>query len=138
MKPASDAVKKWKVNAVNGAAFYIEGAEKTSKSQSRNAIAAKEVMKQALQASFAKDSYAKGLTSSGDDGWLTGIREKGAINFATGIGTKTAEDKYVLNSGKFDAARQAADKLPRGLRGSATNMARVQAVVTALRAVKTA
>lgn len=136
MKSASTSAEKWQSRAGAASADYAEGAEKTDKDQSTKAIAAKEIYKAALNESFARDAYAKGLQKSGKAGWLRGIQQKGSQNFATGIMTENARSKYVTNSGRFDSARNAAANLPRQAKGSAANLNRVTAVVNALRAVK--
>lgn len=136
MKTANEAVVKWQSRAGAASSDYGEGARKTDKDQAVRAVAAKEVYKQALTESFARDAYAKGLQRSGKQGWLNGVEQKGVQNFATGVGSDVARSKYVTNSSKYDSARKAADSLPRGARGSAGNLARVAAVANALRAVK--
>lgn len=136
MKTANDAVAKWQTRAGSASQDFAEGAQSTDKDQAQRAIAAKEVYKTALTESFGRDAYAKGLGRSGKQGWLQGIQQKGAQNFSTGVSSNLARDKYVTNSSKFDAARKAADSLPRGARGSASNLQRVTAVANALRAVK--
>ena len=62
------------------------------------------------------------------------IRKKGGGRYSEGVAT--ASGKYASNSAAYDGARGAAASLPRGLKGSETNLARVKAVVGALRAVK--
>jgi len=136
MKTASQSVAKWSERTSSASQLYVDGARSTDKDQAAKAIAAKEVYKSALNESFGRDSYAKGLQRSGRAGWLAGIEQKGGQNFATGVGTDSARNKYATNSGKYDAARNAAAGLPRGPRGSAGNLARVAAVANALRAVK--
>jgi len=89
-----------------------------------------------LTASFGRDSYAKGLAKSGKQGWLEGVTKKGAERYAGGVAVSAS--KYAQNSGKYDGARGAAENMPRGLKGSETNLARVKAVVNAMRAVKLA
>lgn len=134
MKTAQQSAQKFVDRASGASADYKKGAESTSKDQSARAIGAKEIYKSALTASFGRDSYAKGLGRSGKAGWLEGVQKKGADRYAGGVAVSAA--KYATNSGKFDGARTAADALPRGLKGSPQNLARVSAVVNALRAVK--
>ncbi len=136
MKTANVAVAKWQGRAAAAGGDYAEGARTTDKDQAQRAIAAKAIYQQALTESFGRDAYAKGLTRSGKQGWLAGVEQKGASNYGTGVGADVARNKYVTNSSKYDSARRAADSLPRGPRGSATNLARVAAVANALRAVK--
>lgn len=135
-KSASVAVVKWQNRASAAANDYTEGARTTDKDQAAKAIAAKGIYQQALTESFGRDAYVKGLTKSGKAGWLRGVEQKGALNYGTGVGADVAREKYVSNSSRYDGARRAADSLPRGPRGSAGNLARVAAVVNALRAAK--
>lgn len=138
MKTASQSVGKWSSRTSAASSDYATGCQQTDKDQAARGIAAKEIYKQALTESFGRDAYAKGLGRSGNQGWKTGVAEKGAQNFSTGVSTQSAQSKYTENSGKYDTARMAADRLPRGPRGSAQNLARVAAVANALRAIKVA
>lgn len=134
MKSAQTSAAKFVERAGAASGDYVKGAQETSKDQSGRAIAAKAIYQQALTASFGRDSYAKGLQKSGKAGWLKGIQEKGGNRFGEGVAVSAT--KYATNSGKFDSARSASDNMPRGLKGSATNLAKVTAVVTALRTAK--
>lgn len=136
MKTASQSVGKWASRTGAAAQDYVAGAEETSKDQAALAIAAEPVYQQGLTESFARKAFSNGLRRSGKQGWLNGVKEKGGQNFSTGVGAVSAQQKYAQNSGKYDQARQAADKLPRGPRGSQTNIARVTAVALAQRNVK--
>lgn len=135
MKPAQQVAEKFVMRASAAAGYYVSGAEKTPKDQSVAAIAAKAIYQQQLTASFSRDSYAKGLGKSGKAGWLTGIRTKGQDRFGSGVAASAS--RYASESAKFDSARNAAANLPRGVKGSPTNLARVTAVVNALRVAKT-
>ncbi len=138
MKTATTAVTKWQSRAAGASADYAEGARTTDKDQAQRAIAAKAIYQQGLTESFGRDAYAKGLARSGKQGWLQGVEQKGASNYSTGVSAEVARSKYVTNSSKYDSARKAADTIARGPRGSAANLSRVNAVVTALRAAKVA
>lgn len=136
MKSAAEVATKFAERAANASQDYVRGAETTTKDQSTNAIAAKGIWKQAIDAAAGRDAFAKGLTKSGKAGWIAGIKAKGGDRFASGV--TVAAPKYAEGSGKYDQARKAADAMPRGLKGSDTNLARVKAVVAAQRAVKVA
>lgn len=138
MKSASTSATKWATRTSAASVDYVAGVNATDKDQSAHAVAAKEIYKSQLQASFAKDSYAKGLQKSGKAGWQAGVTQKGGQNYSTGVSTAGAQTKYATNSGKYDSARSAATNLPRGARGSAANLARVAAVANALHAAKAA
>lgn len=133
-KSASSVAEKYASRAGAASGDYVAGAESTTKDQAASAIAAKAVYQQALTASFQRGAYEKGLQKSGKSGWVAGVRAKGADRFASGVAASAG--KYATESGKYDGARGAAGSLPRGLKGSETNLARVKAVVTALRTAK--
>lgn len=134
MKSAQQVAEKFVTRAGAASGDYVAGSEQTSKDQSAAAIAAKAVYQQALTASFSRGSFEKGLVKSGKSGWLNGVRTKGQDRFGTGVAASAS--KYASESAKFDGARGAANNLPRGVKGSPTNLARVTAVVNALRAAK--
>lgn len=133
-KTASQSGQKFVERASAASADYVQGAETTTKDQSTAAIAAAPIYGAAVQAAITKGSYAKGLQKSGKAGWLAGVKAKGGERFAGGVASSM--QKYVTNSAPFDTARNAAASLPRGVKGSETNLARVKAVVAAQRAVK--
>lgn len=135
-KSANMAALKWQEKASMASGDYAEGAKQTTKDQAALAIAAKENYKVGLQESISQGRYEKGLQKSGKAGWLKGIEEKGANNYSGGISSSTARAKYISESSKYDSARNAAQSVPRGPKGSPANINRVTAVVTALRAVK--
>jgi len=133
-KSAQSVVQKFIERAGAASGDYVKGAQETGKDQAARAIAAKAIYQQALTASFARDSFAKGLQKSGKSGWQKGVVEKGGARFAEGV--SVSGNKYATNSGRYDSARAASDSLPRGIKGSPTNLAKVAAVVTALRTAK--
>lgn len=134
MKSAQASASKFVERASAASGDYVKGAQETSKDQSARAIAAKAIYQQALTASFARGSFEKGLSKSGKAGWVKGITDKGATRFSEGV--MVSANKYATESAKFDSARGASDSMPRGLKGSATNLAKVATVVNALRAAK--
>lgn len=136
MRTAQESAAKFVERASSATPLYLSGAQGTSKDQSANAIASKKIYQDALTASFSRDAYSKGLQKSGKAGWLSGVTLKGGDRYASGV--SVSANKYATNSGKYDTARGAANNLPRGIKGSQTNLDRVKAVVNALRAVKIA
>lgn len=134
MKTASASAQKFVERASAASGDYVKGAQETTKDQSARAIQAKAIYVSSLTKSFSRGSYEKGLQKSGKAGWLAGVTAKGANRFGEGVSVSSA--KYATESGKYDSARSVADNLPRGEKGSATNLARVSAVVNALRTQK--
>lgn len=135
MKSAQQSAQKFVERASAASGDYVSGAQQTTKDQSALAIAAAPIYAQAVQAAITRGSFAKGLQKSGKAGWLAGVTTKGGERFAGGVAASS--QSYASNSSRYDGARGAAAALPRGLKGSATNLARVTAVVNALRTAKT-
>jgi len=136
MKTASIAVTKWQDRTATASDLYASGARTTDKDQAAAAIAALPIAKQGILDAFARGAQEKGLRKSGKAGWLAGVEQKGKANFVTGVMAKSSAIKYVDSSSKYDEARKAANRLPRGPKGSQANLLRVAAVANALRAIK--
>lgn len=136
MKTASQVVEKWANRASQASDDYKKGANETTKDQAALAKAAIPLMKTAILKAIDSGRVAKGLDNSGKGGWLDGINQKGANRYGEGTGTAKAKTKYQTNSGRFDSARNASASMPRGEKGSATNLAKVSTVVAALRKEK--
>ena len=134
MKSAQAVAQKF-VNRASGASGdYVEGAKTTSKDQNARAIASAEVHKQATLQALNEGRFAAGLRRAGKDSWLNGVEKKGGIRYGDGVAN--SQEKYAVNSGRYDSARGAAESIPRGVKGSPANLQRVSAVVTALRKQK--
>lgn len=134
MKTAQQASQKFVERAGAASQDYVSGAESSGKDQAAAAIAAKGNYAAGVQAAITRGAYEKGLQASGKSGWLNGVRTKGQNRYAEGVSAGAV--KYATNSGKYDSARQAADAMPRGPKGSETNYARAKAVGIALRKMK--
>ena len=134
MKSAQSVTQKFIERAGAASEDYKKGAQETTKDQSARAIAAIPQMKAAINLAIDRGAVAKGLQKSGKAGWLLGIVEKGANRYGPGVAV--SGPKYATNSGKYDSARAASDSMPRGAKGSSTNLAKVTTVVNALRALK--
>lgn len=134
-KTAQSVMQKFIERAGAATSDYVKGVQETTKDQSQRAIAAIPLMKQGINAAIDSGRVARGLQKSGKAGHLAGVISKGANRFGEGVAV--SGQKYAINSGKYDTARAASDNMPRGLKGSTTNLAKVNAVVNALRAAKT-
>lgn len=131
-KSASQVASKWGSRASGASNDYVEGAKNTSKDQSALAVAAIPRMKTALNQAIDSGRVARGLQAAGKGGWQNGITTKGAGRYSEGVSSAQAQAKYSTNSGAYDSARNAASSIPRGDKGSASNLNRVAAVVNAL------
>jgi hypothetical protein len=124
---------KWATRAQAATQDYVNGTSGVS--QAQPAIDAVTTWQQAVNDPNAAKSYTKGLSASGDAGWQAGVKNKGAVRYGPGVSAGTS--KYAAGEGPYLAALNNLNLPPRGLKRSAQNMARAQAVVTAMGAVKT-
>jgi len=134
MKTAQSVAQKFVERAGAATSEYLSRSRETTKDQSALAIVAIPRMKSAWNRAVDSGLVQKGLQESGKGGWLAGIVKKGADRFGPGVSASMA--RYATESGKFDAARNAAANMPTGDKGSSVNLAKVAAVVTALRKAK--
>lgn len=134
MKSAQSVSQKFVERAGAASGDYLKGAKDTTKDPIALAVAAIPRLKIALLKAIDSGRMARNMQAAGKSGWLAGIIKKGEERFGSGVAASAA--KYATNSGKFDSARGAADSMPTGDKGSATNLAKVGAVVNALRAAK--
>jgi hypothetical protein len=67
-----------------------------------------------------------GLTASGDTGWVNGALNKGAARYPQGV--QMAQGKWQQNTQPYLTALATANLPAKGIRGSAQNYQRVQAV----------
>jgi len=132
MKSASSVAGKWGSRASGASNDYVEGAKSTTKDQAELAVKAIPIMKTALNKAIDSGRVAAGLKKSGKGGWQRAIETKGGNRYSEGVSGAEAQAKYATNSGAYDTSRNAAASLPRGEKGSSTNIARVTAVVNAL------
>jgi len=133
-KSAQSVGQKFVDRASAASGDYVKGARETSKDPIALAVAAIPRMKIALNKAIDSGRLGRRLQEAGKTGWLHGIEKKGESRFGEGVSASMA--KYVQNSSKYDGARNASASLPRGEKGSATNLAKVTAVVNALRSAK--
>lgn len=135
MKTAAQSGEKYVTRAGAASQDYVKGAQETQKDQAAAAIAAAPIYAAQVQAAISRGAFQKGLQKSGKSGWQKGVIEKGGDRYAGGVASGV--NKYVTESGRFDGARQAANSLPRGAKGSEANYARSKAVGQALNKVRT-
>lgn len=134
MKSAAQSAEKYASRASAASGDYVSGAQSTTKDQAAAGIAAAAIYAQAVQKSITNNSYAAGLQKSGKQKWLHGVTNKGGNRYGEGV--SQAGPSYAQESARFDSARGAASSLPRGIKGSPQNLARVSAVVAAQIAAK--
>lgn len=135
MKDPSALAAKYSSRASNAATDYANGVASTS-GQASAAVSAADTWQASVTAPSAKAQFVKKLNAAGDAAWQAGVKNKGASRYPQGV--QTGAPKWAANVAPYFAALSSLTLPPRGLRRSAQNYARVQAVGNALAAVKTA
>lgn len=125
---------KYSQNAQNSVNAYKAGVAAPRRSQSQTAIAAAPVWAQAVQEAATNGRYAKGLAASGDAKWSANSANLGASRYGPGVAN--AQSAYATGEAPYLTAISNLNLPPRGVTGSPQNIARVQAVNTALQQVK--
>lgn len=134
MKDPGTLAQKYSTRASAAATDYANGVASAS-GQAAAAVAAADTWGAAVSAPSAKALFVKHLNAAGDAAWQAGVKSKGASRYPQGV--QTGAPKWATNVAPYFAALASLNLPPRGLRRSAQNFARVQAVDTALAAVKT-
>ncbi len=134
VKDPSATADKWATNAGNATNSYVKGINSPKASQSAMAVAAADRWQQTLASAAAKAAFVSHLTKAGDAAWSAGALGKGKDRYAGGINAGKA--KFMSNVTPFLNAIASVTLPDKGIRGSAQNYARVQAVGDALHALK--
>jgi len=125
--------KKWATRAQAAVTDYTAGAQGAQ--QADAAIASADTWQQAVSSPTAKNLFVKNISAAGDAGWLQGVQTKGAQRYGPGVAA--GQNKWQTGVQPYLQTLSNLQLPPRGLRRSAQNMARVQAVVTAMGQTKT-
>ena len=126
--------EKWARNAAQSSDEYLAGVMSPRRSQAASAIAAEDLYESALQDSFARNAYRKGLERSGDAKWQTGVKNKGRANYQTGV--RVGKGNYDRGFGPYKSVIEGVTLAPRGPKG--TNYGRSEQIGEALRKAKEA
>lgn len=132
VKPLDKLKQKYANRAGAAGQDYIDGVNNTTKSQSGNAIAAKDRWAQGVQAAAQNDLFAKGLAKSGDSKWKTNAAGKGGQRFAPGAAA--GKDNWAAGFQPYADTLNGVQLPPRMPRGDPGNAARSSAVQQALHA----
>lgn len=130
VKDPTASGQKYVTNAGNAVNAYKAGVQSPKQSQSQAAIAAAPTWQQAVTSPAAAAAFKSGLTRSGDQGWQNGALNKGAARYPQGV--QLAQQKWVSNVTPYLNVIAGLNLPAKGIRGSAQNYQRVQAVGQAL------
>ena len=127
---------KYVNRASNAVSDYKAGVQQPKRSQSAAAIAAGPQWQQAVSSTLALNRFTSGLRAAGDAGWQNGALTLGATRYPGGV--QAGASKWATNTQPYLQVIAGLTLPPAGIRGSDQNIARVQAVDTALHAAKVA
>lgn len=133
VKDPGTLANKWATRAQAAVSDYTAGVQ--SAQQAGPAAASADTWQQAVTSPTAKALFVSNLNAAGDAAWQQGVLTKGKDRYAPGVAQ--GKGKWQNGVQPYLQALQSLQLPPRGLRRSAQNMARVQAVVTAMANVKT-
>jgi len=133
MKDPNSLAQKYSTRASAAAQDYANGVAATT-GQAAAAAAAVATWQAAVNSPSAAKAFTTNLQKAGDAAWQMGVKNKGAGRYAQGV--QNGATKWATNVAPYFSALSALSLPARGLRGSAQNISRVQAVDTSLHNVK--
>ncbi len=131
--PAIKALGKiselWAKRAAGAKAEYKEGVENPRRNWEEAAQAKSETYRLALEESFGRDAYTKGLEGK-NSRWQSKASKLGPGRYSEGV--RDAESDYRSGFAPFHARIQATTLPPGGPKGSPENIERVRVMAEAL------
>ena len=136
IKAMDKIASKWKANVATSVDDYQKSIPPAAQSWYDNTMAAKERYVAALQASFANDSFAKGLAAAGQAKWASRCLLIGATRWVQGVATATPA--YIAGFTPYRDIIAGLTLPPRYETGNILNYERVKVIGQALHARKIA
>lgn len=134
---ALDAIaRKWATVTPQRSADYEAGVKEPKVSWSAMTLAANDAWKAGITDAVSRNAFHKGVSKAGNAAWQEGAVLKGVLRWGPGV--QIAEPKYSAGFAPYHAAISRLTLPPRFARRDPRNMARVTAVVEALKKVKEA
>lgn len=133
IKSADQIAKKWVTRAGAAGADYVAGIQNPRRPQAQTAAAAAQSWAAGVQQAVQAGTFAKGVLA-GADKYLRNATGKGATRYPTGISAASGDFQAGLQP--FLDVLSNLNLPPRAPKGDPSNLQRVAAVDTALRAKK--
>lgn len=130
IKPLDKVTKTWAKRAAAARDEYLDGVQNPRKDWEQETAASVERYEAGLQASFANQSFQKGVADAGTRKWQTRASSVGPGRFSEGV--RGAEPEYRAGFARFHSRIAATDLPPRGPKGSPENIERVRIMAEAL------
>jgi hypothetical protein len=135
VKSPQQAAGRWQRRASSAGGEYREGVERTGKSWSAAASAAKQNYIAGVQEAQGRDAFAKGVQSAGDQKWRGNAIAKGPGRYSEGV--NVGQGDYERGVAPFLEVASRTDLPMRGATGSESNYMRSVTMAKAFRAAKT-
>jgi hypothetical protein len=135
VKSPQAAAGRWQRRASSAGGEYREGIERTGKSWSANASAAKQNYITGVQEAQGRDAFSKGVQSAGDQKWRGNSVAKGPGRYSEGV--NVGQGDYERGVAPFLEVASRTDLPMRGATGSESNYQRSVTMAKAFRAAKT-
>lgn len=135
VKSADAVAKKWAARAGAAGGDYQTGVNTTTKDWATETGNASQAWQQGVTAAAGNGSFKKGVDAAGTAKWKAKAANVGAQRYPAGVQAGTPF--YQTGIGPVLQTLAAITLPPRGPKGDPGNIARVTAVTTALRKLKT-
>ena len=130
IKSLDKTAKVWAKRAAAAKDEYKDGVQNPRKDWESETLAAKDRYIEGLEASFANDSFAKGVDRAGTKKWQDRASKLGPGRYSEGV--RNAEGDFRSGFAPFHSRIAATDLPPRGPKGSPENIERVRVMAEAL------
>lgn len=130
IKPLDKSAKKWAKVAAASRDEYLDGVQNPRRDWQEETSAAKERYESGLSASFANDSFVKGVQAAGTAKWRDRSIKFGPGRYSEGV--RGSEAEYRQGFAPFHSRIQSTNLPPRGPKGSPENIERVRIMAEAL------
>jgi hypothetical protein len=134
VRSAADSAAKFKARAAAAQNDYANGVRGAGGRWADGAMASEDVWAAGTQEAIAQKRFGKGVRKAGAAKYEQNAVTLGPSRFATGVAN--AEPAYAAGVAPFVQAMSSATLPPKGARGSAQNMARVQAQADLMRKIR--
>ncbi|MGQ9778090.1 MAG: hypothetical protein ACUVQ9_12900 [Thermodesulfobacteriota bacterium] len=134
IKPLEISSDKWVRRASVAGPDYQNGIQSPRREWAAAAKAGEANYKAGVLEAVNRGAYVAGIVAAGDEKWRANSLAKGPSRFAEGVAL--AKDLWQKGFAPYHAAIASLQLPPRGAKGSPQNLQRVNAIATALRALR--
>jgi hypothetical protein len=136
VRPIANIVDKYAARAAVAGGEYTAGVANPRRDQAEAAAAADTTWAAGVSEAISRGAFKKGVTAAGSEKWKRKASTVGASRYGPGVSAGKAD--YSAGVSPYLSIIAGLTLPPRAPRGDPSNVARVSAVTTALRAAKIA